>query len=69
MSGHDGSHFAQSVALTGRMSVQPKNELGAFNEEILLFMIALGSGLFLCGLSVACCIVRKYKKEKEALMK
>jgi hypothetical protein len=53
--------------VTSRVIEEPKGLF--FNEEILLFMIALGSGLFLCGLSVACCIVRKYKKEKEALMK
>jgi hypothetical protein len=36
---------------------------------MLTFTIAIGSGLFLCGLSVACCVVRHYKKQKEALLK
>jgi hypothetical protein len=33
-----------------------------------VFIIAVGSGLFLCGLSIACCVVRRYANQKKALL-
>ena len=39
-----------------------------FNYEIIVFTVAIGLCLFCCGLSVACIIVYKYKKDKRELM-
>ena len=36
-----------------------------FNRELIVFTAGVGFVLFCCGLSVACMIVYKYKKDKK----
>ena len=40
-----------------------------FNNEMIIFIAAIGLGLFLLGLSIAYCIFRQYKKKKDAIIK
>ena len=40
-----------------------------FNNDIILFVVAIGLGLFLLGLSIAYCIFCNYKKKKDAMIR